>query len=94
MLYLIFLFSEAQCNFRNKLFNLVEAQPNSANAQPYFCTKSKRNVTSATIGVARIFDWGGQNHNDVIRNFRKENFLWDRDIVDWKIRSRGLCVGT
>ena len=27
--------------------------------------------------------------NDVIRNFRKRNFLWDKDIVEWKIRSRG-----
>ena len=41
------------------------------------------------IGVARIFDWGGPKpqitRNDVIRNFRKSNFLWDEDIVEWKI---------
>ena len=46
------------------------------------------------IGVARIFDWGeGQTKNecnDVIRNFRKRNFLWDKDIVECMIRSRGL----
>ena len=29
--------------------------------------------------------------NDVIRNFRKRNFLWDKDIVECMIRSRGLC---
>ena len=28
--------------------------------------------------------------NDVIRNFRKRNFLWDKDIVECMIRSRGL----
>ena len=28
--------------------------------------------------------------NEVIRNFREKNFLWDKDIVEWKIRNRGL----
>ena len=28
--------------------------------------------------------------NDVIRSFRKRNFLWDKDIVESMIRSRGL----
>ena len=46
------------------------------------------------IGVARIFDWGRAKPkmicNDVIRNFRKRNFLWDKDIVECMIRSRGL----
>ena len=41
------------------------------------------------IGVARIFDWGGPKpqitRNDVIRIFRKSNFLWGKDIVEWKI---------
>ena len=27
--------------------------------------------------------------NDVIKNFRKRNYLWDRDIAEWKIRSPG-----
>ena len=44
---------------------------------------------SSVIGVARIFDWGGPKpqitRNDVIRNFRKRNFLWGKDIVEWKI---------
>ena len=42
-----------------------------------------------TIGVARIFDWGGPKPqitcNDVIRNFQKRNFLLGKDIVEWKI---------
>ena len=45
--------------------------------------------TVRSIGVARIFDWGGPKpqiaRNDVIRNFRKSNFLWGKDIVEWKI---------
>ena len=45
-------------------------------------------------GVARIFNWGGAKPkitcNDVIRNFQKRNFLWDKDIEEWKIRSCGL----
>ena len=49
------------------------------------------------IGVARIFDWGRGpkpqiTRNDVIRNFRKRNFLWGKDIVEWKIRSRSLMA--
>ena len=44
---LIFLLSEAQRNFRNELFDSVEAQRNSAIAERYFCTKLKRNLTSA-----------------------------------------------
>ena len=42
-----------------------------------------------TIGVARIFDRGGPKPqitcNDVIRNFQKKNFLWSKDIAEWKI---------
>ena len=41
------LLSEAQRNFRNELFNSVEAQRNSAIAERYFHTKLKRNLTSA-----------------------------------------------
>ena len=50
------------------------------------------------IGVARVFDWGWGRAkpqttcNDVIRHFRKRNFLWEKDIVDCIIRSRGLCL--
>ena len=28
--------------------------------------------------------------NNIIRNFRKRNFLWDKDVVECMIRSRGL----
>ena len=42
-----FLISEAQRNFRNELFNSVEAQRNSAIAERHFRVKSRRNLTSA-----------------------------------------------
>ena len=47
-------------------------------------------------GLARTFDWGdGRGKpqitcNGVIRNFRKSNFLWGKDIVEKKIISCGL----
>ena len=44
---LIFLLSEAQRNFRNQLFDSVEAQRNSAFAERHFRTKLKHNPTSA-----------------------------------------------
>ena len=44
---LIFLISEAQCNFRYELFDSVEAHRNSAIAERYFRTKLKRNRNSA-----------------------------------------------
>ena len=44
---LIFLVSEAQCNFRNELFDSVDVQRNSAIAEQHFRTKLKRNLTSA-----------------------------------------------
>ena len=41
------------------------------------------------IGVARIFDWGRLKPqitcNDVIKIFPKRKFLFDKDIVGWKI---------
>ena len=43
----IFLISEALRNFRNELFDSVEAQHNSAIAERHFRTKLKRNLTSA-----------------------------------------------
>ena len=44
---LIFLISEAQRNFRNELFDSVEAQSSSAIAERHFCTKLKCNLTFA-----------------------------------------------
>ena len=44
---LIFLISETQHYFRNELFDLVEAQRNSAVVQRHFRTKFKYNLTSA-----------------------------------------------
>ena len=43
----IFLISEAQRNFRNELFDSVEAQRNYAIAERHFRTKLKRNLTFA-----------------------------------------------
>ena len=43
---LILLFSEAQRNFRDKLFDSVEAQRNFEIAERDFHTKLKRNLTS------------------------------------------------
>ena len=41
------------------------------------------------IGVLRIFDWGRPKPQitwyDVIKIFSKKTFLWDKDIVGWKI---------
>ena len=41
------------------------------------------------ISVPRIFDWGRLKPqitcNDVIKNFQTRKFLWDKDIVGWKI---------
>ena len=45
---LIFLLSEAQRNFRNEIFDSVEAQRNPAIVERYFRTKLKRYLTSAT----------------------------------------------
>ena len=53
------------------------------------------NIIVAIIGVARIFDWGGKPQitcNDVIRNFERETFCGGKNIVEWKIRSRGLVL--
>ena len=44
---LIFLISEAQPNFRNELFDSVEAERNYAIAERHFRTKLKRNLTFA-----------------------------------------------
>ena len=47
---------------------------------------------SPFIGVPRNFDCGRPipqtTRNDVIKNFPKRKFLWDKDIVGWKIRNR------
>ena len=44
------------------------------------------------IGVARIFGWGRPKPqitwNDAIKIFPKKKFLWDKDIVGWKIWNR------
>ena len=48
------------------------------------------------IGAVRIFGWGNPKPqitcNDVIRNFERGIFSGGKDIVEWKIRSRGLVL--
>ena len=48
----------------------------------------------SNIGVARIFDWGEPKPqitcNDVIKNFKRGTFCGGKDIVEWKIRNRGV----
>ena len=48
------------------------------------------------IGVPRIFDWGRPKpqitSNDVIKIFPKRKFLWDKNIVGWKILNRYLLA--
>ena len=53
------------------------------------------------MGVARIFDWEGEGakHKSHVMTSSKffksgKNFLWNKYIVDWKIRSCGQCVCT
>ena len=43
---LIFLPSQEKCNFRNELFDSVEAQRNFAIAERDLCTELKHNLTS------------------------------------------------
>ena len=67
---LIFLFSEAQLNFRNELFDSVEAQRSSAIAERYFRTKLKRNLSStieilqhnANTAFFAVLDWKRVNN--------------------------------
>ena len=81
---LIFLISEAQRNFRNELFDSVEAQRNSAIAECHFRTKWKRNLTSAieisqhnaNTAFFAILDWK-----------RVNNLLNKLDIYEYYVRN-------
>ena len=50
------------------------------------------------IGLAKIFEWkAGKGKpqitcNDIIKNFQERNFLWGKDIAEWKIWSRSLLA--
>ena len=66
-----------------------------------FCEFQKGGVSTskpppplgAPLGIAKIFDLGGANQISLAMKTSevfKEEFLWDKDIVEWKIRSRGL----
>ena len=70
----------------------------------HLANKSKINVTyrkscqknaNQYLGVARIFDWGGPNHKShamTSSETSKEKSFVAADIVEWKIRSRGLVL--
>ena len=54
-------------------------------------TNKKEQYAKQRQVVARIFEWGAQTTNDMQwrhQKLRKRNFLWGKDIVEWKIRSR------
>ena len=65
--------------------------------QPQVFSKKKKKKRSSKkffrrspfTGVPRIFDWGRPKPQitcyDVIKTFQKRNFLWNKDIVGWKI---------
>ena len=63
---------------------------------PGFTMRPTIILLNECIGVARIFDWGNPKPqitcNDVIRNFERGIFSGGKDIVEWKIRSRGLVL--
>ena len=59
-------------------------------------TSGSNKLKLLNIGVARIFDWGITKPqtpcNDVIGNFERGIFCGGKDIVQWKIRRRGLVL--
>ena len=71
---LIFLVFEVQRNFRNELFDSVEAQRNSAIAERYFRTKLKRNLTSAI----EISQHNGNTAFFAILNWKRVNNLLNK----------------
>ena len=58
-------------------------------------TVPSKKYVGAVVGVARIFDWGVKPQitcNDVIKNFERGTFCGGKDIVELKIRRRGLVL--
>ena len=57
--------------------------------------KKKKKTFTRYKGVSRNFDWREEPNRKshamtLSKFFEKRNFLWDKDIVKWRIRSRGL----
>ena len=50
----------------------------------------------SNVHVAKIFDWGTGGKPRIARDgvikFSKEELFVDKVIVEWKIRSHGLCL--
>ena len=58
-------------------------------------SSSAKKCTLRPIGVTGIFDWREETTNHMQlrhQKFSTEELLWDKDIVDWKIRIHGLCL--
>ena len=57
--------------------------------------KVKKKTFTRYIGVAKIFDWRGEPNRKthamtLPQVFKKRDFLCNKDIVKWRIRSQGL----
>ena len=73
----------------------ARGQGQGPRTQPQVFSKKKKGFQKSCsgdlrfIGVPRIFDWGRAKPqitcNDVIKIFPKRKFLWDKDIIGWKI---------
>ena len=69
---------------------MLEAKPKDTGASVLQKKRSSKSFSGDIqfIGVPRIFDWEGLNHKShAIRSSKifKRKFLWDKDIVGWKI---------
>ena len=55
--------------------------------------KKHKNFLNSGIGVARVFDWLGNPRITCNMTpseiFKSRDFLWDKNTVEWKIRSLG-----
>ena len=79
----IFLIAEARCNFHNELFDSVEAQRNSGIEEWDFCTKSRRNPTSAIEILQRNIAFFA-----ILDRNRVNNLLKKADIYEYYDRYR------
>ena len=60
--------------------------------------KNSLSIKISSIGITKIFDWGGgggakpKSHAVTASKIKKGGILWDRDAVEWKVRSWDLGV--
>ena len=61
-----------------------------------FCSKLESQlIERQSLGVVRIFDWGREanrkSHGMMLSKlFEKKDFIWNKDSIEWRIRSRDL----